>query len=175
MTRVRSAAQRAPQTIEAATDLAGRFAELDAQLAKIEADRQDELAKINGAADAAIVPIVAKLKDIAKQLKPWWAAHFETLTDGKRKSIELGGCMLGYRVSPPKVTFAHGTDEDGARLLKRDGHDALVREKISLDKPAVLKALDGEHGDALREAGFGMSQREDFFLERVAQGGTLTA
>lgn len=119
MTRVRSAAQRAPQTIEAATDLAGRFAELDAQLARIEADRQDELAKINGAADAAIVPIVAELKDIAKQLKPWWAAHFETLTDGKRKSIELG--------------------------------------------------------ETLREAGFGIGQREDFFLERVAQGGTLTA
>lgn len=175
MTRVRSAAQRAPQTIEAATDLAGRFAELDGQLATIEAARQDELAKINGAADAAIVPIVAELKDIAKQLKPWWAANFETLTDGKRKSIELGGCMLGYRMSPPKVTFANGTDEDGARFLKGVGCTELIREKVSLDKPAVLKALDGDLGEKLREAGFGMSQREDFFLERVAQGGTLTA
>ena len=174
MTRMRSAAQRAPQTIEAATALLARFAEADAQLAAVEAQRQESLAGVNAAADAVAVPLIAELKDIAKQLKPWWEGSFDELTGGKRKSIELGGCSVGYRLSPPKVSYAHGKDEDAVTALQGAGYDALVRVKPSLDKPAVLKALDGEDANKLLALGFSAPQTESFFVERIVTGAGAT-
>lgn len=177
MTRLRSAAQRAPQTLEQAAALLARYAAADAAIAAIEADRAERLALANAAADEALVPLVAELKDLAKQLKPWWEGNVEELTAGKRKSIELGGCQVGYRVTPPKVCFAGGTDAAAvAVLIDTDFAERLVRSKTttSLDKPAILKALEGEDAEALRALGFAAQQREEFFVDRVAPSTAAT-
>ncbi|MDX3908888.1 MAG: host-nuclease inhibitor Gam family protein [Sphingobium sp.] len=189
MARRKSPAQRAPQTLQAATVLLNRFAELDAAFAVIEEERTAGLATINATADAAVVPIVAELKDIQKQLEPWWAASVDALTGGKRKSIELGGCLIGNRTNPPKVMFEHGKDKEAVIALLKAKLPELLRITTTLDKPAILKKLDAEAealaatpGDAetkpvrvLHDLGFGAKQTEDFFVERVAQGGTLSA
>ena len=166
MTRLRSPAQRAPQTLEEATAIAGRFATLDAMAASIEASRQRMLVKINGDADTSIAPIVAEMKDIVKRLKPWFAGNYDELTKGERKSIEIGGCHVGYRVSPPKVTF-EGTDADGLAALLESGLDDLVRVVRSIDKPAVLKALEGEDASSVTALGFTIAQPELFFVDRL--------
>lgn len=179
MTRIQSAAQRAPQTKQQAIELLDRYAAASAKVLSIEADRGGELAKINSAADALLVPLVAELKDIAKQLKPWWAANIEELTGGKRKSIELGGCQLGYRMSPPKVAFAGGTDTDAALLLQAEGFgQRLVRVTPTPDKPALLKLLETTPGDddpvtlwedidKLKDLGFSVKQTEQFFVDAL--------
>lgn len=179
MTRIKSAAQRAPQTTEQAVDLLDRYAGICAKVESIEADRAAELAVINSAADVLLVPLVAELKDIAAQLKPWWAANIELLTQGKRKSIELGGCHLGYRMTPPKVTFEHGKDEEAAKALQANGFgERLVRTTIAPDKPAILKLLETTPPaedptglqvdiDALKELGFAVKQTEQFFVDAL--------
>lgn len=175
MTRIRSAAQRAPQSTEQAMVLLDRFATLDSELALAEANRQEALADTNAVADSIAIPLIAELKDIAKQLKPWWAASYDELTQGKRKSIELGGCMVGYRISPPKVTYAGGTDDEAVAALAGSGFvEQIVRTRRSLDKPALLKLLEGDDAAALIELGFAATQTEVFFVERVAQSGTLS-
>lgn len=177
MTRLRSPAQRAPQTVQQATALATRYAVLSAQADAINARRAALMARVNGAADASLVPIAAELKDIAKQLKPWWAASIEELTGGKRKSIELGGCTLGYRISPPKVVHDHGKDGDAVEVLMGTPYEAItIRVSHSLDKPAILKALDEQallDGDdvpaiTLASLGFRSKQTEDFFIDVIA-------
>lgn len=177
MARVRSAAQRAPQTVEQATELLARFADASAQIDALEAQRAASLAQINGAADACIVPLAAELKDIAKQLKPWWAASIEELTAGRRKSIELGGCTIGYRISPPKVVHEHGRDGDAALVLLGTNYaDRAVRVSYALDKPGVLKLLDEQallEGDAVPDVsiaslGFAARQVEEFFIDVIA-------
>ena len=174
MTRIRSAAQRAPQTTEAATELLAKYAELSGALAQNEAERDTELVKINAAADAVAVPILAELKDIAKQLQPWWEASRETLTAGKRKSIELGGCTVGYRISPPKLHFEYGTDANGIEALTHFGRaEAFTKTTVKLDKPAILRDLGEEPDDALvplELIGFEPRQSEDFFIEPVGRG-----
>ncbi|SEI68716.1 Mu-like prophage host-nuclease inhibitor protein Gam [Sphingobium sp. AP50] len=153
MSRVRSAAQRAPQTIEAATALCARFAERSAAAALIIQARDETIAKANQTADTELVPITAELKDIEKQLKPFFAAKFDELTCGKRKSIELGGCYLGYRLDKASVAFAHGKDDDMAVTLRAAELTDYVRTKHSPDKPAIMKALEGERDAiALRDA-----------------------
>lgn len=199
MARVRSPAQRAPQTIEQAQALCARFVERSAQAALIIQARDEKIAAANQDADTELVPITAELKDIEKQLKPFFAAKFDELTGGKRKSIELGGCYLGYRLDKASVTFAHGKDDDMAVTLRAAEMTDYVRTKHSPDKVAIMKALEAERdaialqiaaitageapiyeGDAprpslspLHDMGFAIKQGESFFLERVGQDGAI--
>lgn len=192
MTRLRSPAQRAPQTKAQALALLERFAARSAEIASIEADRQALLAAANAAADALLVPLAAELKDILKQLKPWWAASFDELTGGKRKSIELAGCVIGYRINPPKVSFVGGDEDAAVAALLGAELEALVRTKQSPDKPAILKLLDARRqallieaatadisdigidagkaveGAQLEELGFAIDQKEVFFVDAIA-------
>jgi len=177
VTRLRSPAQRAPQTVAQATALATRYAVLSAQADTINARRAALMARANGVADAALVPIAAELKDIAKQLKPWWAASIDELTGGKRKSVELGGCTIGYRISPPKVVHDHGKDGDAVEVLIGSPYESVtIRVSHSLDKPAILKLLDeqglldGDDGPdvSLASLGFRSKQTEDFFIDVIA-------
>lgn len=184
MARLRSAAERAPQTKDQAVALLERVAVYSAEVAAIEARRANLLARVNGAADAMLVPIAAQIKDAVKQLKPWWAANFDELTEGKRKSIALGGCQVGYRIGNPTVKFANGDDDDAVAALQvAELADRLVRTKPSLDKPAILTALaeklpatEGEApapsplADQLISLGFSIKQTETFFVDPLKGG-----
>ena len=120
------------------------------------------------------MPLDAERKDLAKQLKPWFEGNFDELTGGKRKSIDLGGCTIGYRTSPPKVTFAYGKDQDAVDALAGTGwDDELLRVKVTLDKPVTLKQLQGDLDDELvplELLGFAETQTEDFFIEPFTAG-----
>lgn len=185
MARRKSAAMRAPQTPQAAQLLLERYASLDAQVELIEAARTEAIAIANAAADTQLVPLHAELKDIVKQLQPWWAASIDELTGGKRKSIELGGCLIGERTNPAKVVFSGGKDADAVAALQTAKLTDLLRVTTSLDKPAILKALEKENQPVdtgedpcprvLHDMGFSAKQVETFFVERVVQGGTLSA
>lgn len=176
MARATSPALKAPQTTEAALALAERYAVLDADVQRHTADAQAAIAATKAAAHAVLLPIAAEMKAIEKQLKPWWAARHEELTGGRRRSIELGGCQLGYRLSTPKVCFAGGTDDDAAATLQAAELDMLLRVSVAVDKPAILKAFAGDpdpgegHHLAARLAGLGFSvqQGDQFFIEPIA-------
>ncbi len=179
MTRSKSPAQRAPQSIEAATALLARYAEASLTIAALEAARGAEIAAIASRCDLAVAPLAGELKEIVKQLKPWWAASFDALTNGgKRKSIELGGCQIGYRVTPPKVEHTHGKDDAAVEVLRPTAWFAkVVRISYALDKPAILKALDEEvpaeedlesEDVLLSGLGFASKQTEQFFVDVVA-------
>lgn len=189
MTRIRSAAQRAPQTLEQATALLSRYSTASAELQVIAANRLAAVTAASSAADTLAVPLIAELKDIVKQLKPWWAASIEELTKGKKKSIELAGCVTGYRFTPPKVTYSYGTDKEAMIALAATELAAeLIRITPSLDKPAIQKLLETEEVEPtddvadpdaiepappsprqqLEELGFSMKQTEEFFVDVVA-------
>lgn len=191
MARLRSPAQRAPQTREEALPLATRFAALDARESAIEARRARLLARVNAAAEGLLVLIVAEKKDIVKQLKPWWAGNVDALTEGKRKSIEFGGCLIGYRINPPKVDFAPGGEDAAVAALVAAQQGDLVRTKLSPDKVAILRVLDAgiaaqlpakdaigqdeldrraaaiAAAEALTAIGFARKQPELFFVDRL--------
>ena len=164
--RLRSPAQRAPQNREQALELCDRFAQIDAQIAIARAERDEQVQLITAAADAVLVPLVAEQADLAKRLKPWFEGNFEALTGGKRKSIEIGGVMLGFRISPAKVAFAGGKDEDAAKALLGAELADLVRTTHAPDKPAILRRLEGDDAAQLLELGFSRKQGESFFVER---------
>ncbi|WP_052730180.1 host-nuclease inhibitor Gam family protein [Sphingomonas sp. SRS2] len=171
MTRRKSVALTAPTTIEEAVALLTRYAAISAGLDQIEVDRSESKAAIDAAADKLAAPMKEALKDMARQLSPWWAVAGAELTEGKRKSIELAGCQLGTRMTTPKLAYP-GKEENAVALLKEvpwiDGFQFL-REKLSLDKQGLLKklALGDEDAGRLILLGFTRKQREEFFVDRV--------
>ncbi|WJY18696.1 host-nuclease inhibitor Gam family protein [Alteriqipengyuania flavescens] len=188
--RRKAAAQSAPQTIEEATALAARYVDLlDAiELERVEA--QSAIDEVLAARDAVIAPREEELKDIFRQLRPWWTANREDLTDGKRKSIELAGAQLGDRTTTPRLAAPKGmTQGDLTDLLVERGLRDLVRTRHAIDKPACLKVirwLDREEpdpaataperfqdammralGEQLVAIGTTVTQREEFFIDRA--------
>ncbi|MGN6270875.1 MAG: host-nuclease inhibitor Gam family protein [Sphingomonas sp.] len=164
----------APTSIEQATALADRFAQLSGELETIVANRDAAIAATHATADILVSPILAEQTAITDALRAWWPGVAEQLTGGKRQSVELGGCMIGMNAG--RVSLAmRGTEEKllaklkGARWAK-----PLIRVKESIDKVAVRKALEGKRAPELKQFGFRLVPgAETFYVKRVEQDGTI--
>ena len=165
---------RTPRTLKAATALLERFAEIDGQVAAIEADRNAAIAVANAAADALANPLLTDLEAIHEKLEPWWNDAAAELTKGKRKSIELGGCMIGSRAGRESLQVEGDEKAIVASLEKREWARPLLSVVVKLDRKAILKSIDGVYKKQL--SALGLSRKpgaETFFVARTEQGGTL--
>ncbi|MGB7407168.1 MAG: host-nuclease inhibitor Gam family protein [Pontixanthobacter sp.] len=164
---------REPRSVEAATALCERFTVLESDLEVIDAARQADIAAINARADTAANDLIAERDAIVAKLAPWWDKSGKDLLKGKAKSLELGGALLGSRTK--RKVLAHDASPkalveamEGQRWAK-----PYLSTTTALDKPALLKALDGKHGDKLAELGFTAGGGEEtFFAKRAEQGQT---
>jgi phage host-nuclease inhibitor protein Gam len=171
-----ASAIKTPRTIAKATELLDLFATNTGALEKIEADRNAEIAKINAAADALAAPLVAERDRIHAVIAIWWKTAAAEITKGKRKSAELGGCMLGTRSGRTTLAIAGNPEAVLVELQAARWAKPYVRTTHAIDKPAALKALDGPHATKLSALGFSKQEGEAvFFLERVAQAGTVAS
>lgn len=167
-TRRKAAKQAAPQTIGEATALLGRYADLVTQAESLRADADRALAAIEATRDAALAPIEQEAKSLFLQLRAWWGVAAPELTDGKRKSVELAGCLIGERTTPPSLKLPAGAEEAAAILIAA-GWAELCRIRAGVDKPAVLKALAHDAMAApIAALGFAAVQKEEFFIDRAA-------
>jgi hypothetical protein len=164
---------RVPRSTPAAIVLLERFAALEGMIGAVEAARSAAIGQANVSADQEAEPLLAEREAVREKLAAWWPGAAGQLTTGARKTVELGGCMIGTR--RVRVSLAVASDEllVVAVLLKRKWAVGLVRLKATLDRAAILKALDGARRGELRRLGFAKSEPdEQFILERVEQPGT---
>lgn len=169
-------ALRVPKTIEQATALLESFSVLSAKIASIDARRNRAIAAANRIADKMTLPLLEQRQAITAATEPWWALNGPTLTKGKRKSIELGGCVIGSVSSRDTLGFVNG-DNDAALAALRPHKWAkpFVRVTYSVDRVATFQALGGAHGKKLAALGFeSVAGGETFFLKPVAQSGALS-
>lgn len=162
-----------PRTIEAATILLTRFAELQDQIIVIEGERSKAIADANAAADAQANDLLTERDAIATKIEPWFKAAGKQLLDGKRKSIELGGCMIGSRTGRDTL----GIDGDEKAIVKVLEKRAWAKELLvtttRIDKAAVFKSIDGAYKKQLKAMGFRkIAGDETFFVLRAEQSGT---
>lgn len=160
---------RTPKTLAGATLQLARYAALEAQLAEINAERQRGVARVEAAADQQSAPIVAELAELAGAIEPWWIEARAELTQGKRKSIELGGCSIGNRATSAKLVFT-GTDEEALEKASSSRwRSLLTKTEVKLDRSAIVKLLAsaGKMADSVRELGFSAAGGEVFFIKRV--------
>lgn len=160
--------------VDQAQAMAERYAELDGVLATSQAMRRSAVAVAHAAADAIDRPIVEEMDALRDQLDTWYRRNADLLTGGKRRSAELGGCMLGLRAGRAKLAFAGGDDKAAvAALQQHRWAKPLVRVTYAIDRSAALKALNGKQADQLAALGFTAEAEGDTFtLARVDQPAT---
>jgi phage host-nuclease inhibitor protein Gam len=166
-TRRKAPRQQAPQTIEEATDQLGRYSALITEAESLRADADAAIARIEAARDAALAPIEEEVKTLFLRLRTWWAVAGDMLTEGKRRSVDLAGCVLGIRLTPPSLKMP-GKAPEAAVTLVNSGWAELCRHKVEPDKPAILKMLGHDAaGPQLAALGFSAVQKEEFFIDRA--------
>jgi phage host-nuclease inhibitor protein Gam len=165
---------RAPRSLTEAQRLCEQWAGFDREIAKIEAARDAAIEAANAKVDQDLTPLVARRAAIAGKLEVWFRANGSQLTQGKRKSGELGGVVLGTRAGKGRVTVAGAIDAVVATLRQNRTLGRLfVRTVHELDKAEVRKGLEGKHGPKLKALGLGFEPGlETFYIERTAQAGT---
>jgi len=191
MARRKAAHQEAPQTLEEAIDLLATYSDILLGVEELSADATASIAAIEAERDRMVAPLEQRAKDIFLQLRAWWAVAGDTLTEGKRKSLELAGCQIGVRTTPPSLKLPPKTNAEAAgALLVAAGFAQLCHHKVEVDKPAVLKMLASEErldslepgndparqllaeirsrNAKIRELGFRTVQKEEFFVDRAA-------
>jgi phage host-nuclease inhibitor protein Gam len=165
-----------PRTLDQATAILAHYAEVHAQLAEVEAGRTADLGRVNAAADAVAAPLVAELEQLQARLQPWWETAGQALAPKGRKSMQLGGCMIGSRTSRPKLAHGFADDDKAVEALQGTRYGKqTTRVRYSLDRGATLKLIQikGRPAEKLAELGFRVEQSEQFFIEPVEQGGTI--
>jgi hypothetical protein len=159
-----------PKSLDDATALIARVADIDGAIAAVEARRRRAIAKAGGAADAIVAPLIADRAALVAVIEPWFLKNKGTLLKGKRKSVELGGCSIGTRTEAKALEFAHGDDKAALAAVldaKLNGATRLVR---LLDKVAIKGFVEGKSkvGVALRGLGFKVGGGgEVFSIKRV--------
>ncbi|MEE4153440.1 MAG: host-nuclease inhibitor Gam family protein [Erythrobacter sp.] len=164
---------RKPRSTGEAQRLCERYGELDGSISAMEEARDVAIAKANAMVDADLAPLLKEREAIEEKLAAWWDEAGDALTGPKRKSIELGGCVIGTRQGRPKL-YISGDERDvrdvlnGLRWAK-----PFLRVTTSLDKAALMRGLDGKHAKALVELGVTRAEGErTFYVQRTEQGGT---
>lgn len=170
MRRRKAVALAVPTTAEEAVTLIGAYvlAERIALDARLRAEAAID--RIKGDRDAVIAAIDADQKVRFAQLKAWWEAGGNEAASGRR-SAELGGAKIGVRLAPPKVKLVKGLTDKlvviWLRSLRWSRASDLLRTKVELDKPALIKAhaADEEVRDVLGKKGISVIQTDEFFID----------
>lgn len=151
-----------------------RFAELEGQLAELEEVRSAELADVHLRIDRETAPLRTARDKIASELQAWWDKRRAELLPAGRKSVVVAGVELGSRAN--RATLLVQGDENAVveALGALRWAKPFLRSKVSIDRTAVLKALDGTRGPAFAELGFAKGGGdEEFFVRRAAQEGLV--
>jgi len=181
--RRKAARIEAPATIEQATLLVAEYLELGAQVDQTKPDADSSIRAIEAQRDLVVAPAEERMKTIFMQLRTWWTVARDDLTGGKRKSFELAGAILGDRIGNPTLKLPKAFKvEDAVAFLKSiaatwPNAKEFIRTKEEVDKPPLLKALGNVTDPApmierIREEGFRVEQKEEFFIDRAAPAET---
>lgn len=158
-----------PQTIDEAVTLAVNYLETSASIEQMKADADQAIAQIQAARDAMILPLKQNVDQTFSDLRDWWAVAGPEMTKGKRKSIEIAGCLIGERTTPPALKHLGIRKEDLIAKLEEMTLGQFLRIKRDLDKPAILSALRLEDDVSALLTAIGMSaeQKDEFFIDRA--------
>jgi phage host-nuclease inhibitor protein Gam len=129
-------------------------AEMNAKLAAVREKYQPSLDEC----EVALKEPVETLEAFAKENRKSW--------DGK--SVELGGCVIGFRTNPASVAKKKGITWDAAVALFKSNKllKPFIRVKEDIDKAALLKEQTNDKIVAqLDKVGVMFEQLEQFYVE----------
>lgn len=160
-TRIKSAAAavNVPQSREMAAAAIANIGALNRQLARTEANMNDELAEVKARWEEAADPLRQQVAALTQGLQTWAEANRATLTqNGKVKTAALPTGEVLWRLRPPSVRITGA--EAVLDALRRLGLKRFIREKEEVNKDAILNEPEA----VAHVPGIAISQGEDFVV-----------
>lgn len=148
-----------PQSREAAADAVAQIGRINRDLARLEADMNDELAAVKARHETAADPLRLQLQALTTGVHTWAEANRDTLTQGgKVKTAPLTTGELVWRLRPPSVRITGA--EDVLDALYRLRLKRFIRVKEEVNKEAILNDPEA----VAHVPGISISQGEDFVV-----------
>lgn len=154
-------AVRVPQNRAEAAESLRLIGEVSRRRARLEADMNDELAKVKERYDAQAAPLGAQIGGLQVALQTWCEANREAICAKGTKTADLGTGKVNWRVLPAKVTIRGGA-EAAIEALKSLGLHRFIRTKEEPNKEAML--ADPEAARTVPGVSIG-SEGEEFIAE----------
>jgi phage host-nuclease inhibitor protein Gam len=159
--KTRGANLPVPQSREEAAEAVKRIGIFNRQIARLEADLNDEIAEMKRAAENAAQPLKDQADAATEGLKLWAEANRDRLTDGGRvKFADLGTGKISWRFRPPSVRLSRV--EQVIEGLKTLGLQRFIRVKEEPNKEAML--AEAELARTVAGVSIG-TEGEDFIVE----------
>lgn len=148
-----------PQNREMAAQAIAEIGRTNRDLARLEADMNDELAAVKARHEAAAEPLRLKVQGLTQGVQTWAEANRDSLTQGgKVKTAALTTGEILWRLRPPSVRVTGA--EAVLDALRRMGLRRFIREKEEVNKDAILN-----EPEAVADVpGIAISQGEDFVV-----------
>ncbi len=167
--RKKSLPQAAPTNIAEATQRLADYHQLVSAIETMKLDARTAMGQIEAARDAGLAPLEEAAKAIFLEMRSWWAVAGGMMTEGRRKSIELAGCIIGERTTTPSLKLPRGLTSDQLidRLIAISPETYSI--KYSINKPSCIAMIRDPLSDIGRrlesEALLAVTQREEFFID----------
>jgi len=153
-------------TLEQAQDASLQFATTKNSLAKIEARMNEEINQVKANYKDEITELTEELEEpqevleaFAKEQKDKW---------GKRKSMELLHCFIGFRTGTPRVSKKKAFSWEAVlELMKKETlFSRFIRKTEEINKEAILAEKDKAVLDKLNDLCYiNIDQEEKFYVE----------
>lgn len=151
-----------PQSREEAAQALARIGVINREVARREADMNDQLAAIKAAVEEALAASRSEAESLTEGLKIWAEAHRRELTAGdKTKTVDLGAGLIKWRLRPAKVTI-RGAEGVVAAIKAMGFAKKFLRTTEEINKEAML--LDKDKARTIAGVTIG-SEGEDFVVE----------
>lgn len=148
-----------PQSRDEVNDAIAKIGIAQRERARIQADMNDQIAKIKEAFEAQAEPFKQEIEALSKGVQTWCEANRVALTkDGKVKFADFPAGEVKWRMRPPKVTLR--SVDSLLEALKRLGLTRFIRTKEEPNKEAML----AEPQAVERLPGVKIEQGEDFVI-----------
>jgi phage host-nuclease inhibitor protein Gam len=153
-------------TLEQAQQASQQFAETRTSFDKIEARMNEELNKVKAKYADEITELTDLLEEPQEILEVY--AKEQKKSWGKKKSLELLHCIIGFRTGTPKVVKDKAFTWEGVlQLLKKNAmFSHFIRTTEEINKENILAEKDEKVLGKLKELCFvAVDQDEKFFVE----------
>ncbi|WP_233093952.1 host-nuclease inhibitor Gam family protein [Azotobacter chroococcum] len=148
-----------PQSRDEVNEAIARIGLLQRERERIQADMNDELAKVRLRFEELATPLNEQITGLTQGVHTWCEAHRLELTrSGKTKFYDFAAGEIKWRLRPPRVSLQSA--ENVLETLKRLGLTRFIRVKEQLNKEAMLAEPEVVSG----VAGVKIEQSEDFVI-----------
>lgn len=141
------------------------FVNAGSRLKEIEGQLEQEVLKVRDKYKKTVLDLQDKKAGCFALVQAYSEAHKTTLFT-RRKSLDWGHAIFGFRTGTPKVDKKRGITWDAALALMKNMGLGFVRTKEEVDKDKIIASREdaGAMGQ-LAKIGLSVVQTETFFLE----------